>query len=293
MTARVHHYQALMAQREQQTTVYRYYDAEDRLLYVGCSARPFHRVTNHKDKPWMNDVARATFERFPNFWLARQSEAEAIRSEAPLYNVLHNEANPARMPYELLPPSGFRGILHRLPDDAVEVLACGFHPDGGGLYLCIKPRSKSWCFRYTSPITMKRREMGLGRATLPLIAARAKAAELRNLVAQGIDPLATTASKNDPKRHLLRDDQIATLPDGRHNDGGGLYLLVRGRSRTWNYRFQLDGKRRDMSLGVFPFMDLEQARAAHFAAASLRKQGDDPLDAKHAMQRRPWRRPKR
>ncbi|MDS9467926.1 Arm DNA-binding domain-containing protein [Paracoccus sp. MBLB3053] len=73
---------------------------------------------------------------------------------------------------------------------AVKSSGPGFHADGGGLYLSVKPGSKSWAFRYSEPGTGRRREMGLGSAdTLPLAAARRKAAKLREQVAQGIDPL--------------------------------------------------------------------------------------------------------
>jgi integrase len=49
--------------------------------------------------------------------------------------------------------------------------------------------SKSWVFRYTSPTTKKRREMGLGAfADLSLAKARDKARELRGMVLEGIDP---------------------------------------------------------------------------------------------------------
>lgn len=83
-----------------------------------------------------------------------------------------------------------RGPIHKLAANAVKTLGPGFHPDGAGLYLSVRPGSRSWAFRYSEPGTGRRREMGLGNAdSLPLAAARRKAAELRELVAQGIDPL--------------------------------------------------------------------------------------------------------
>ena len=40
------------------------------------------------------------------------------------------------------------------------------------------------------------------------------------------------------------------LPDGCHADGGNLYLLVRGQSRSWIFRYVgLEGKRKNMGLG--------------------------------------------
>jgi integrase len=69
------------------------------------------------------------------------------------------------------------------------------------------------------------------------------------------------------------------------HDGGGLYLRVSPTgSKSWVFRFQLDGKRRDMGLGSFPDISLADARQR---AAEHRKQlhdGIDPLAAKAAQQ---------
>lgn len=65
----------------------------------------------------------------------------------------------------------------------------GYHADGNGLYLhVISPTSRSWCFRYM--LNRKAREMGLGSADVwSLTSIRQKGLELRQLIAQGIDPL--------------------------------------------------------------------------------------------------------
>ena len=45
------------------------------------------------------------------------------------------------------------------------------------------------------------------------------------------------------------------------HDGGGLYLSVSATgAKSWVFRFQLDGKRRDMGLGPFPDISLAAAR---------------------------------
>ena len=71
----------------------------------------------------------------------------------------------------------------------------GYHADGPhtGLYLQVTPVNdrftRSWVFRYTSPTTRKRRELGLGSAqTRKLADARALSSELRLKVLNGIDP---------------------------------------------------------------------------------------------------------
>lgn len=65
----------------------------------------------------------------------------------------------------------------------------GRHADGDGLYLDVaKSGSRSWVFLYQR--AGKRREMGLGRVDdVPLGHARAKAAEARQILAAGGDPL--------------------------------------------------------------------------------------------------------
>ena len=71
----------------------------------------------------------------------------------------------------------------------------GYHADGPntGLYLQITPNdsgvTRSWVYRYTSPTTRKRRELGLGPTKVRKLAdARSLSAELRLKVLNGIDP---------------------------------------------------------------------------------------------------------
>ncbi len=65
----------------------------------------------------------------------------------------------------------------------------GFYCDGGGLYLQVSPTgSKSWVFRYA--LASRKRDMGLGSlATFTLAEARERARKMRQLVADGIDPI--------------------------------------------------------------------------------------------------------
>ena len=72
----------------------------------------------------------------------------------------------------------------------------GYHadPDNKGLYLQITKFqgsiTKSWIFRFSSPVTLKRREMGIGSLeSFSLANARLKALDLRRLILDGIDPL--------------------------------------------------------------------------------------------------------
>src|SRR5580704_5409024 len=57
------------------------------------------------------------------------------------------------------------------------------------------------------------------------------------------------------------------------HDGGGLYLRVsESGSKSWVFRFQIDGKRRDMGLGSFPDTSLADAR--NKAHAHRQQRGD-------------------
>lgn len=73
--------------------------------------------------------------------------------------------------------------------------APGYHADGvnTGLYLQVTPNgsgvTRSWVYRYTSPTTRKRRELGLGPVKVRKLAdARSLCAELRLKVLNGVDP---------------------------------------------------------------------------------------------------------
>lgn len=88
----------------------------------------------------------------------------------------------------------------------------------------------------------------------------------------------------------LNPKQVENLvAAGTYEDGDGLRLEVKpSGSKSWTFRYQLDGRRREMGLGKFPAVSLKLARQL---AADARKQlsmGIDPLaarDAQRAAQR--------
>lgn len=76
-----------MRDNSQPGTLYRLFDAEDHLLYVGASMSAPARLEAHRrDKSWWPEVARATFEHYETRHLATVAEADAIESEHPRYN---------------------------------------------------------------------------------------------------------------------------------------------------------------------------------------------------------------
>lgn len=84
----------------------------------------------------------------------------------------------------------------------ISLAKVGYHadPDNKGLYLQVSEYqgriSKSWIFRFTSPVTLKRREMGIGPLeSFSLANARLKVLELRRLILDGVDPLEQRTAK--------------------------------------------------------------------------------------------------
>lgn len=79
------------------TALYRYYDADDLLLYVGISDHLVTRTGSHiKASSWMDFAARSTIERHPTRAVALTAEEAAIKAEHPLFNHQHNDTPEAR-----------------------------------------------------------------------------------------------------------------------------------------------------------------------------------------------------
>lgn len=70
------------------TTLYRFFDADGALLYVGITNRSPRRIQEHsQSKGWWSDVMSATFEHFPSRRTAEHAESKAIEGESPRYNI--------------------------------------------------------------------------------------------------------------------------------------------------------------------------------------------------------------
>jgi integrase len=74
--------------------------------------------------------------------------------------------------------------------------------------------------------------------------------------------------------------KVATLSDpGRYPDGGGLYLQVsKWRTKSWLFRFERDGRERQMGLGPLAIVPLKDARERARAARRLLLDGYDPIE---------------
>jgi predicted GIY-YIG superfamily endonuclease len=70
------------------TGLYRHFDADGLLLYVGISSKPPQRLAEHaRGSDWAKAIARVTIEWFETREAALAAEANAIRDEAPIFNL--------------------------------------------------------------------------------------------------------------------------------------------------------------------------------------------------------------
>jgi predicted GIY-YIG superfamily endonuclease len=75
----------------ERTALYRFFDLDDELLYVGITNNPEKRWNHHRARQaWWPQVARKTLEWFDNRGDAEVAEIEAIRGEIPRHNRAHN-----------------------------------------------------------------------------------------------------------------------------------------------------------------------------------------------------------
>lgn len=86
-----------MPHSPERTALYRYYDADDVLLYIGVSNRPEFRAKAHlyelRRGDWPKRAVRRVDEWYDSRLEALAAEKAAIRTEKPLYNGTHNYAD--------------------------------------------------------------------------------------------------------------------------------------------------------------------------------------------------------
>jgi GIY-YIG catalytic domain len=82
---------------EQPTALYRWWDKENLLLYIGISDELAGRVKGHvKASSWMDFAATSAIERHPTRAAALAAEEEAIKAEKPIFNKQHNSSPEAQ-----------------------------------------------------------------------------------------------------------------------------------------------------------------------------------------------------
>jgi len=68
--------------------VYRCFDWEGSLLYIGASSDLYKRWRVHVNRtPWFREVEKIAIKIYPNRWVAFAEENKAIQAERPRYNV--------------------------------------------------------------------------------------------------------------------------------------------------------------------------------------------------------------
>jgi predicted GIY-YIG superfamily endonuclease len=68
--------------------LYRYFDENDRLLYVGITKNQFQRFQSHAfNTKWVELIHKATFEHYFSRSEVRQAEIAAIAAENPMFNI--------------------------------------------------------------------------------------------------------------------------------------------------------------------------------------------------------------
>ena|GEM_PF-2337736 len=118
------------------TALYRYFDADGKLLYVGISLSPVARQAQHRNtSSWYSRIASMTVQWFDTRSEACESEKAAIATEKPERNIAHRNREwtehgkvPARRescpwPTETLRPVGLSGrrLLQLIYDEGATV----------------------------------------------------------------------------------------------------------------------------------------------------------------------------
>jgi Arm DNA-binding domain len=67
-------------------------------------------------------------------------------------------------------------------------------------------------------------------------------------------------AKHDTTHNRLKAVELPRLKTGMYHDGGGLWLQVRGGSRSWLFRYSREKKAKVMGLGPLHTIGLADAR---------------------------------
>lgn len=82
------------------TGLYRWFDEDGMLLYVGISINVIKRAYEHEcsKAEWFGKISSCRIVYFDTLQEAQDAEREAIRTEAPRFNVLHQATSTAKPP---------------------------------------------------------------------------------------------------------------------------------------------------------------------------------------------------
>lgn len=116
--------------------LYRFWNDEQQLLYVGITLDPGRRWHEHRnDKPWWSEVASITIETHPNRTAVLAAEQTAIRTEHPAYNITHNRPGQASSIAETVIADDMPDACHDHCRDTLIYLPYKWR-DGQAFYRC-------------------------------------------------------------------------------------------------------------------------------------------------------------
>lgn len=95
------------------------------------------------------------------------------------------------------------------------------------------------------------------------------------------------AGNDDMGSHTLNALTVKKIEASRKpklRDGGGLWLITKGKGRYWILDYRFGGKRREMGLGPLHTVGLAEARQKAEAARALLRQGVDPVEHRHGAE---------
>lgn len=85
-------YDFQQAREAERYYLYRFFDEDESLLYVGLSINAYNRFKAHRHQSyWFKDATTVKFEFYPDLETVRRAETTAIRTERPRHNVSQNE----------------------------------------------------------------------------------------------------------------------------------------------------------------------------------------------------------
>lgn len=130
--------------------LYRHFDKNRQLLYVGISLNASERLWSHRrNTVWANKVHFTTVEYFHDSADARSAERKAIISEAPLHNKTYNEriTDNDEIAYRILSDRNHKAAVRRAyKREAEEVFSACFYNGIDPEDLSSDPRGWWWHF---------------------------------------------------------------------------------------------------------------------------------------------------
>jgi len=104
--------------------LYRYYDKDKNLLYVGVCNNLERRFSQHSGTEWAALVSSSSIKKFKDRKIAMAEEKIAIKTEKPLYNIVHtnkfSEIRKSKDPKIFLLATRVNGTLNKKVSDAAQ-----------------------------------------------------------------------------------------------------------------------------------------------------------------------------